>query len=584
MKNDILNSGLVSDGRFIFQKARTNPELVSNITESFKTINNREPDTLSEAVFCAYHETNAYICSCGKFISYIDFTNGYRHHCSSKCASLDPESQKKLKETNMVRYGVDNPAKSLEIKEKFKQSMQERYGVNNPMQHPESKDKSKTTNIERYGVEHVLQSAEVRSKGKKTTRRKYGVDHPMQSEIFQNAQRETNMTRLGVEYPMQSEQVLNKYKATLLEKYGVENAMQSQVVKDKTKNTWAERYGVEHPTFRFYSDETKDILFDREKFSDFIRDKSLTTGASILDIDPSTVSDYCKKYDIFVPSSTSSYEREIAEFFTSIGLEFISNSRSIIKPYELDFFVPEHNLAVEFNGLYWHSHERLGDKNYHLKKLSLCENHGIRLLMVNEDEWIQHSVAIKNRIKNICGKTGRGAPGRKLTIRKITNKEANPFVDEYHIQGASSGIISSFGAYDDLNLVGVIQFSKQRGSGKIELIRFCVDNDSHAGMFSKLLSFAISSEGYDHIISFADKRYSIGNVYEVNGFAKAKIIPPDYRYVKNLKTFHKSSFTKKNIQTKFGIDMSQLTERQAMMNLGYRRIYDCGKIRYEWNK
>jgi hypothetical protein len=81
-------------------------------------------------------------------------------------------------------------------------------------------------------------------------------------------------------------------------------------------------------------------------------------------------------------------------------------------------------------------------------------------------------------------------------------------------------------------------------------------------------------------LSFADLRYSDGGVYEKNGFVNIAMVPVDYKYIVNGKTVHKSSFTKDKIRRKFGETGG--TEREMMARLGFLRIYDCGKIKYEW--
>ena len=105
-------------------------------------------------------------------------------------------------------------------------------------------------------------------------------------------------------------------------------------------------------------------------------------------------------------SGISRKENELKEFIKSLGLKFRENSRKIIPPYEIDIFIPSLNIAVEYNGLYWHSKEvlekRLEDyKNYHLNKLEKCEEKGIRLIQIFEDEWINNKEEIKEKIKTI---------------------------------------------------------------------------------------------------------------------------------------------------------------------------------------
>ena len=128
----------------------------------------------------------------------------------------------------------------------------------------------------------------------------------------------------------------------------------------------------------------------------------------------------------------------------------------------------------------------------------------------------------------------------------------------------------------------MMAFNKQRGTGEIELIRFCSDGRTYAGMFSRLFRYSINQFGFTSVISFADLRYSDGGVYRRNGFVLENVIKPDYRYIVGDKTFHKSSFTKSRIAERYGVDIAGRTEREVMRELGILRMYDCGKMKFRW--
>mgnify|MGYP001573329522 CR=1 FL=1 len=79
-------------------------------------------------------------------------------------------------------------------------------------------------------------------------------------------------------------------------------------------------------------------------------------------------------------------EKELCEFLDSKSIKYIKNNREIIKPYELDIYIPEFNLAIEYNGLFWHCTIKK-EPNYHLNKTHLCSNKKIQLIHIYEDEW-----------------------------------------------------------------------------------------------------------------------------------------------------------------------------------------------------
>lgn len=52
------------------------------------------------------------------------------------------------------------------------------------------------------------------------------------------------------------------------------------------------------------------------------------------------------------------------------------NDRNVLKPAELDIYVPGKKLAIEYDGMYWHSDE-FKNASYHVKKTDDCEKAGI---------------------------------------------------------------------------------------------------------------------------------------------------------------------------------------------------------------
>jgi uncharacterized protein YacL (UPF0231 family) len=82
-------------------------------------------------------------------------------------------------------------------------------------------------------------------------------------------------------------------------------------------------------------------------------------------------------------------EREIIDFLqTDLGITHIKHrERKIIGNKELDIYLPDFNLAIEYNGLFWHSEKMMEDYHYHFKKQQLCLQKGIGLITIWQDEW-----------------------------------------------------------------------------------------------------------------------------------------------------------------------------------------------------
>lgn len=287
----------------------------------------------------------------------------------------------------------------------------------------------------------------------------------------------------------------------------------------------------------------------------------------------------------------SKYEREIQEFLTENDIDFECN-RQILIGKEIDILVPSKKIGIEFDGLKFHT-EWFGKKKhgYHLDKTEKCNENGYGLIHIFEDEYVNHKDIVYSKLSHILNidikkeKIG----GRKCIIKYILKKDAEDFLNKYHIQGFSSSTLYIGAFYKD-NLIAVMTFKNGNLKNPFwELTRFAT-NSSYIcqGVASKMLSFFIKDNNPLKIISFADRRWTIdknNNLYTVLGFRLDKILPPDYRYynerVDKYKRVHKMSFNKKKLSKKYGFD-EKMTETEMAKALGYDRIWDCGLIRYVW--
>jgi G:T-mismatch repair DNA endonuclease (very short patch repair protein) len=102
------------------------------------------------------------------------------------------------------------------------------------------------------------------------------------------------------------------------------------------------------------------------------------------------------------------------------GINYTNNDRSVISPYELDFYLPDYNLAIEINGLYWHS-SRLKSNDYHFNKWNMCKKLGIDLYSIFEDDFTVNETMWKNKILHLCSKV----PHQKIYARKCEVKEVD---------------------------------------------------------------------------------------------------------------------------------------------------------------
>ena len=252
---------------------------------------------------------------------------------------------------------------------------------------------------------------------------------------------------------------------------------------------------------------------------------------------------------------------------------------------EIDVYIPSLNLGIEYNGLHWHS-ERLGkDKNYHLDKLNKCNEQGIKLIQIFEDEWINHREICESKLRQICGLNRNPKIfARKCKVVEITDKnEVYEFLDKNHIQGRT-GFTIALGAYYNNELVGVMTFKKEK-EGYWDLNRFATDiNYQCIGIGGKLFKYFTRKYPFIEIKSFADRRWTIdptNNLYTKLGFEFDSFVPPSYWYYKDgeIIRHHKFGFRKQILHKRYGLPLD-LKESEMAERLGYTRIWDCGLIKY----
>ena len=278
----------------------------------------------------------------------------------------------------------------------------------------------------------------------------------------------------------------------------------------------------------------------------------------------------------------SKQEKEINDFITKQGIETITSDRIILNGHEIDIYIPKLKIAIEYDGLYWHS-EIYKDKKYHINKTNECEKQGLQLIHIFEDEWIHKKEIVKSRLLNILKLTKNKIGARKTLLKEIDVKTARIFFDENHLQGYTNSNIKIGLFYKD-ELVSAMLFNKPRlGIGSYfegyELTRFVNKIEmSVTGAASKLLKYFETRYKPKEIRSYADKRWSNGDLYDKLNFEKTHINPPSYWYIIKDKREHRFKYRKEELK-KHGFDIKK-TEHEIMLEQNIYRIYDCGTIRY----
>lgn len=280
-------------------------------------------------------------------------------------------------------------------------------------------------------------------------------------------------------------------------------------------------------------------------------------------------------------------EEEVLEYVRSLGVVAEHRNRTVIAPYEIDVYLPEHKVGIEYHGLYWHSN-KFRPNDYHQQKLLAARAAGIRLYQIFSDEWINRRAVVESALAQKLGFTKFKTSARVCIIRTVDAPVARKFLDENHLQGADTHTIA-YGLYakDDqlLALLTMAPPSRSGGNHRADwnVSRFVVRAGwSVAGAFSRLLRHFIRRHTGKTIITYADLRWSDGAVYLKNGFTHTHDTAPNYWYVRTdeAKRHHRFSFRKSRLKDKLANYDASLTERENMDNNGWLRVYDAGNAAF----
>lgn len=270
-------------------------------------------------------------------------------------------------------------------------------------------------------------------------------------------------------------------------------------------------------------------------------------------------------------------------------------------PQELDVFVPEAKLAVEYCGEYYHAaaSEAVEPKmrTKHHKKYLDAKALGVRVITLYESEWRERNHAIRRLLRNALGKGKGKLMARKCELRKATAAAARVFYDRYHPQGgAGSG--EHYALFWNGKMVACMRFTfgaNDRGAGAANrawtLTRYAT-RVTVSGGASRLFKAFVGEFNPPEVKSFSDNRFFDGGMYVQLGFALAEETAPDYQVWHNrLGLRPKAQFQRREIPKRlaelgisdtFNPETDPRTEAEMTYLMGARRLYDCGKKRWVW--
>lgn len=520
-----------------------------------------------ERIYWILADLDEYPCkcpTCGKRTkSFWNIRKGYLPRaCSTSCALKNPEVKEKARQRSLEKYGVEHPSKLESVNEKRKKTNIEKYGVDNPLKSDKVKEGMKARCLEKHGVDHVTKLQATQDSKKKTLLEKYGVVNVSQVPEFQEKKRLTQLERYG------------RHSAgdpVIAGKRG-----RSKMLKALDKKITMVECEYE-PLFTH--DEyggSKFFFMWRHLECEFEFEGTLRNGSLPV----------CPK--CFPPlSGTSSGEQEVFSFVSNIYHDAVNGDRGTLYPRELDVLVPSKNIAFEYDGLYWHSFDRAEtgeERKYHLQKTEDAAAKGVRLVHIFENEWKNKREIVESRIANLLGRSKKiGA--RKCQVVELDARTAIDFMEKSHIQGSCPSTVKLGLKYGD-EIVAVMTFGRPRYNKDVEyeLLRYSnALGCSVVGGASKLFKHFVKVYAPKSVISYSDRRWNTGKLYENIGFKFIENTPPSYYYVipGTCDLRHRSAFMKSKLPGILGerFDPAK-TESQNMFDAGYRRIWDCGTSKW----
>jgi hypothetical protein len=420
---------------------------------------------------------------------------------------------------------------------------------------------------------------EVINKTKHTLITKYGVDNLQKSNTIREKYYQTNITKFGVKHPAKNSKILDKMKNTTFENLGVYYPSQDKSIRDKYYKTIIKKNIDKYDNLINIDYNTKKMTFvcDCGEFHKFQISTDLFQNRKKAELKLCTI------------CNTKFTSQSEIDFLNIFNINYIHNDRKIITPLELDVYIPDLKLAFEFNGLYWHN-EINKENKYHLNKTELCEQQGIQLIHIWEDDWVYKQDIVKSIILNKLGRSNK-IFARKCEIKEIIDNElVREFLNKNHLQGFIGSKVR-IGLFYDNDLVSLMTFGKRRiAMGKkiskndeYELLRFCNKlNTNVVGGASKLFKYFTNKYKPTEITTYADRTYSQGKLYETLGFDFICKTVPNYYYIVDGIRKYRFNY-RKNILVKQGFDINK-SEHEIMLSRKIYRIYDSGNLKFKYHK
>lgn len=269
-----------------------------------------------------------------------------------------------------------------------------------------------------------------------------------------------------------------------------------------------------------------------------------------------TRSPYCTMCEYESSHVISKSEYEIFSYIRDILGEdetIIRNDRSVLKNLELDIYIPSENIAIEYNGLYWHSEFSKG-KNYHSNKWKRCQDEGIRLITIWEDQWLFKREIVEMLLKREL--TENEMIKDNISIYKIDEKQERAFFNTYHLEGYEKSDVC-YGIFIRNDLISAVSLSIEKDT--LHILRFSTIaslGDTYKRLLDAIVSYAQDNMCNSIIVEY-DRTFMSRELLCRLGFTHLREVMPKKMFFINKKRYDEETGRK-----------------------GEEAIYDCGSDLY----
>lgn len=259
----------------------------------------------------------------------------------------------------------------------------------------------------------------------------------------------------------------------------------------------------------------------------------------------------------------SDAEKDLSEYIKNLGFNIVTNSKLTGNSQTFDIYVPERKIAIEYNGLYWHSERNGRGKDYHFDKLADCAKLGIRLIYIWDDLYTNHPRLVERYLRKELGVYKLKINFNECSIQYIDTDTATEFLEENSMLGYRTAL-SHLGIYYNGNIEGLLSFNMYN-NGVCEIVQY---SDIHyiIGGLSGALKYILSKNNINTFYAVSDNTISNGKEFKDSGFEFIEALEPDYYLYSN-----GSRLLREEVS-----EYEEYGEKSI-------RIYDAGKLKWRKN-